>query len=173
MVGALHRPCCWSFTPASTRARISQTTRFYYQHLRMAPVKYLLVSAGLLVSVMADYVAFSEWPTSLTAGQPVTLKWVGGSDAVGASIPSPTSSFCTHTDRILRVQPATIILRKGASTDLQDIQVLSSDATNGEFNWTPPPISRMPTTTLLRLLREMKSITPAWCRCRWLRCAEC
>jgi hypothetical protein len=59
--------------------------------LKMAPVKYLLISAGLLVSVMADYVAFSEWPTSLTAGQPVTLKWVGGSDAVGLS--SPTSRF--------------------------------------------------------------------------------
>ncbi|KAF3391001.1 hypothetical protein DPV78_011158 [Talaromyces pinophilus] len=81
----------------------------------MAPVKYLLVSAGLLASVMADYVAFSEWPASLVAGQPVTLKWVGGSDV-----------------------PATITLRKGASTDLQDVQVLSTSATNGEFNWTPP-----------------------------------
>ncbi|KUL86473.1 hypothetical protein ZTR_08112 [Talaromyces verruculosus] len=81
----------------------------------MAPVKYLLVSAGLLASVMADYIAFSEWPASLVAGQPVTLKWVGGSDA-----------------------PATITLRKGASTDLQEIQTLSSSATNGEFNWTPP-----------------------------------
>ncbi|KAF4978526.1 hypothetical protein F66182_17347, partial [Fusarium sp. NRRL 66182] len=81
----------------------------------MAPVKYLLVGAGLLASVMADYIAFSEWPASLTAGQPVTLKWTGGSDA-----------------------PATITLRKGASTDLQDVQVLSSDATKDEFNWTPP-----------------------------------
>lgn len=53
----------------------------------MAPVKYLLVGAGLLASVMADYIAFSEWPASLTAGQPVTLKWTGGSDAVS---PFPT-----------------------------------------------------------------------------------
>lgn len=51
----------------------------------MAPVKYFFASAGLLMSVMADYVSFAEWPASLTAGQPVTLKWVGGSDAV--SIP--------------------------------------------------------------------------------------
>ena len=49
---------------------------------KMAPVKYFLVGAGLMMSVMADYIAFSEWPTSLTAGQPVTLKWTGGSDAV-------------------------------------------------------------------------------------------
>lgn len=48
----------------------------------MAPVKYFLVGAGLLVSVMADYVAFSEWPASLTPGQAVTLKWTGGSAAV-------------------------------------------------------------------------------------------
>lgn len=81
----------------------------------MAPVKYFLVGAGLMMSVMADYIAFSEWPTSLTAGQPVTLKWTGGSDA-----------------------PATITLRKGESTDLHDVQVLSSDATNGVFTWTPP-----------------------------------
>lgn len=61
----------------------------------MAPVKYLLVSAGLLASVMADYVAFSEWPASLVAGQPVTLKWIGGSDAV--SLPLHLTHFLQTT----------------------------------------------------------------------------
>ncbi|OKL58603.1 hypothetical protein UA08_06101 [Talaromyces atroroseus] len=81
----------------------------------MAPGKYLILGAALLASALADPISFSEWPTSLTAGQSVTLKWVGGSDA-----------------------PATITLRKGASTDLHDVQVLTNDATNGEFSWTPP-----------------------------------
>ncbi|EEA18635.1 hypothetical protein TMatcc_010820 [Talaromyces marneffei ATCC 18224] len=81
----------------------------------MAPVKYIFVSAGLLVSVMADYVAFTEWPAALVAGEPVMLRWMGGNGA-----------------------PATITLRKGQSTDLQDVQVLSKDANNGEFSWTPP-----------------------------------
>ncbi|EED13397.1 extracellular matrix protein, putative [Talaromyces stipitatus ATCC 10500] len=81
----------------------------------MAPVKYFFIGAGLLMSAMADYVAFTEWPASLTAGQPVTLKWVGGGDA-----------------------PFTITLRKGASTDLHDVQVLTTAATNGEYTWTPP-----------------------------------
>lgn len=53
----------------------------------MTPVKYFLFSAGLLVSVMADYISFTEWPTSLTAGQPVTLKWIGGSGAVSHIFP--------------------------------------------------------------------------------------
>lgn len=48
----------------------------------MAPIKYLILGAGLLASVIADSVSFSEWPANLTPGQPVTLKWVGGSDAV-------------------------------------------------------------------------------------------
>lgn len=81
----------------------------------MAPGKYLILGAGLLASVIADGISFSEWPASLTAGQSVTLKWVGGTDA-----------------------PATITLRKGASTDLQDVEVLTDNAANGEFSWTPP-----------------------------------
>jgi len=34
-------------------------------------------------------------------------------------------------------QPVTITLRQGAATNLQDVEVLTSDATNGQFIWTP------------------------------------
>lgn len=34
--------------------------------------------------------------------------------------------------------PVTIILRKGNPNDLQTVDVLTNDATNGQYIWTPP-----------------------------------
>lgn len=42
-------------------------------------LKSLLVSATLLACVLGQgYVAFTQWPSTLTPGEPATLKWSGG-----------------------------------------------------------------------------------------------
>lgn len=35
------------------------------------------------------------------------------------------------------VQPVSIILRQGPSTDLKDVETLTTDARNGQYIWTP------------------------------------
>jgi hypothetical protein len=47
----------------------------------------LLSGAVLVTSVFAQVkLAFTEWPASVTVGQPATLKWEGDSDNVGLEV---------------------------------------------------------------------------------------
>ncbi|QKX55167.1 uncharacterized protein TRUGW13939_02259 [Talaromyces rugulosus] len=80
----------------------------------MGFTKVLIAGSALFAAALAQGVSFTEWPTSVTAGQPTTLKWTGDGGA-----------------------PVTLTLRKGSSTDLGDVEVISPDATNGEYTWIP------------------------------------
>ncbi|PLB50725.1 hypothetical protein P170DRAFT_492690 [Aspergillus steynii IBT 23096] len=63
---------------------------------------------------LAIPLSFTKWPTTLRAGQPATVTWIGDLET-----------------------PATITLRKGSATDLGDVQVLTNDARGGTFTFTP------------------------------------
>ncbi|KAL2009557.1 hypothetical protein VTN00DRAFT_5364 [Thermoascus crustaceus] len=75
----------------------------------------LIASAALLTSVIAQGIVFTEWPSNVKVGEPVTLKWAG------------------RTDR-----PAIISLRKGPPENLDHVGVLTTDARDGSFEWTAP-----------------------------------
>ncbi|RDI89581.1 hypothetical protein Vi05172_g11 [Venturia inaequalis] len=60
--------------------------------------------------------AFTSFPpTTVAAGSPITLTWIGGDSTA----------------------PVTITLKKGVSTDLKDVGVVTSTATGGSYTWTP------------------------------------
>ncbi|OJJ46116.1 hypothetical protein ASPZODRAFT_67032 [Penicilliopsis zonata CBS 506.65] len=76
---------------------------------------FLFATLGCIASAVAQSnIAFTAWPSSITAGQPVTLTWNGATDA-----------------------PVTITLRKGPSGDLKDVQVLTNTAQGGTYTFTP------------------------------------
>ncbi|CEJ57764.1 hypothetical protein PMG11_06445 [Penicillium brasilianum] len=76
----------------------------------------LAVSASLFAVAFAnDPLAFTAWPKDIQAGKPVTLTWAGG-------VPD---------------QPVTLTLRKGTSTNLQDVEIITAQAKDGTFTWTP------------------------------------
>ncbi|KAL1989007.1 hypothetical protein VTN96DRAFT_5770 [Rasamsonia emersonii] len=77
-------------------------------------LKSLLISATLVACVLGqEYVGFTQWPSTLTPGEPATLKWSGGNG------------------------PTTITLQQGDPKDLQDVKVLTTEARDGEFTWIP------------------------------------
>ncbi|EPS31511.1 hypothetical protein PDE_06466 [Penicillium oxalicum 114-2] len=77
---------------------------------------FLAASASLFAVVYANApLAFTAWPSDIQAGKPVTLTWEGGAPD----------------------QPVTLMLRKGASTDLQDVQIITAQGRDGTFTWTP------------------------------------
>ncbi|KAB8238516.1 hypothetical protein ETB97_001084 [Aspergillus alliaceus] len=57
--------------------------------------------------------AFTEWPSTIYAGEPNTVNWIGDPDV-----------------------PATITLRRGASTNLDDVEVLTDQARGNTYTWT-------------------------------------
>ncbi|GLI76075.1 hypothetical protein PoHVEF18_004344 [Penicillium ochrochloron] len=76
----------------------------------------LAVSASLFAVAYAnDPLAFTAWPKDIQAGKPVTLTWAGGAPD----------------------QPVTLTLRKGTSTNLQDVEIITAQAKDGTFTWTP------------------------------------
>ncbi|MCJ1481637.1 hypothetical protein MMC06_001796 [Schaereria dolodes] len=76
----------------------------------------LLVGASFVVAAWAqNKIAFTQVPSSVTAGDPTTLKWGGGD---GTSL-------------------VTIELKKGNPDNLQTISVLTGDATGNSYTWTP------------------------------------
>lgn len=76
----------------------------------------LAVSASFItLGLAADPLAFTSWPKDVAAGKPVTLTWAG-------AVPD---------------QPVTLTLRKGSSTHLSDVEVITSEAKDGTFTWTP------------------------------------
>ncbi|THY34403.1 hypothetical protein D6D01_01949 [Aureobasidium pullulans] len=68
-----------------------------------------------LVVAQAPRLSFTSVPTEVTAGQPVTIQ---------------------YTSQILTA-PATIVLRKGDPSDLQDVTTLTNNAINGSYTWIP------------------------------------
>ncbi|PYH97817.1 hypothetical protein BO71DRAFT_102009 [Aspergillus ellipticus CBS 707.79] len=58
--------------------------------------------------------SFTQWPSTINAGQPATVSWTSDSDA-----------------------PVKLTLRKGAAQDLDTVKVLAPDATEGTYTWTP------------------------------------
>ncbi|OQD88875.1 hypothetical protein PENANT_c003G01757 [Penicillium antarcticum] len=73
--------------------------------------------ATIVTLGLADPLSFTAWPTEpLQAGKPVTLRWTGGA----------------HPD-----QPVTITLREGPSGNLRDVKVITDQAKDGSFTWTP------------------------------------
>lgn len=48
----------------------------------MGFTKVLIAGSALFAAALAQGVSFTEWPTSVTAGQPTTLKWTGDGGAV-------------------------------------------------------------------------------------------
>ncbi|KAJ9271980.1 hypothetical protein DTO212C5_2061 [Paecilomyces variotii] len=77
----------------------------------------LFAAALLVTSVVAQgKVAFTEWPPAVAVGQPATLRWTGATDS-----------------------PVTITLKRGDANDLKNVEVLTSDARGGTFQWTPSP----------------------------------
>ncbi|KAJ5731502.1 uncharacterized protein N7483_006010 [Penicillium malachiteum] len=76
----------------------------------------LAVAASLLsLGLAADPLSFTSWPSDIAAGKPLTLTWTGA-----------------VTD-----QPVKLTLRKGASGDLNDVEVITDQAKDGTFTWTP------------------------------------
>ncbi|KAF7118614.1 hypothetical protein CNMCM5793_008152 [Aspergillus hiratsukae] len=62
----------------------------------------------------AQMLAFTAWPTHIYQGKPATVTWVGAPDV-----------------------PVTIYLRKGDATNLDHVQVLTTDAKGGSFTFVP------------------------------------
>ncbi|EFR02152.1 extracellular matrix protein [Nannizzia gypsea CBS 118893] len=77
--------------------------------------KTLLAGAALIAAVAAEKLAFTSFPSGLTAGQPFTVTWTGGNADL----------------------PVTITLRHGPSDDLKDVSILTSSATGGSYTFTP------------------------------------
>lgn len=77
----------------------------------------LFVAAGLaaLAAAQSATLGFTSVPKDITAGQPEAIEYKA------ADLNSPV----------------TIVLRKGASTDLKTISTLTSSATGGKYTWTP------------------------------------
>ncbi|KAJ5183755.1 hypothetical protein N7492_001371 [Penicillium capsulatum] len=76
----------------------------------------LAVSASLLaVGYAADPLAFNSWPKDIQAGKPVTLTWSGADP---------------H-------EPVTLTLKKGAAGNLDDVEIITDEAKDGTFTWTP------------------------------------
>ncbi|KAG9969734.1 hypothetical protein KCU78_g23942, partial [Aureobasidium melanogenum] len=73
-----------------------------------------LALASLVVS-QAPRLAFTRTPTEITSGQPVTIQYT----AQNLSL------------------PATIMLRKGNPSNLQDVSTLTNNALNGSYTWIP------------------------------------
>ncbi|KAJ6134530.1 hypothetical protein N7523_000852 [Penicillium sp. IBT 18751x] len=74
------------------------------------------VSATLFaLGLAADPLAFTSWPKDVRAGKPVTLTWAG-------AVPD---------------QPVTLTLRKGSAGNLSDVEVMTAQAKDGTFTWTP------------------------------------
>ncbi|KAE8148416.1 hypothetical protein BDV25DRAFT_168430 [Aspergillus avenaceus] len=63
---------------------------------------------------VVEAVAFTQWPSTIYAGEPATVDWVGDPNV-----------------------PTTIILRKGAAKHLDDVEVLTTEGRGGTFTWTP------------------------------------
>ncbi|KAG9629971.1 hypothetical protein KCU64_g17244, partial [Aureobasidium melanogenum] len=81
-------------------------------------LKSALVGAFALASLVvaqAPRLAFTRTPTEVTAGQPVTIQYT----AQNLSL------------------PATIMLRKGNPSNLQDVSTLTNNALNGSYTWIP------------------------------------
>ncbi|KAM5442974.1 hypothetical protein MferCBS31731_001847 [Microsporum ferrugineum] len=78
--------------------------------------KTLIAGAALVASVVAQgKISFTSFPSSLQAGKPCEITWTGGNPQA----------------------PVTITLRKGESTNLKDVAVLTSSATGGRYTFTP------------------------------------
>ncbi|KAJ5719918.1 hypothetical protein N7493_006796 [Penicillium malachiteum] len=76
----------------------------------------LAVAASLLsLGLAADPLAFTSWPQDISAGKPLTLTWTGA----------------------VSDQPVKLTLRKGNSGDLDDVEVITDQAKDGTFTWTP------------------------------------
>ncbi|KAJ5097729.1 hypothetical protein N7456_008450 [Penicillium angulare] len=76
----------------------------------------LAASASLLtLALAADPLSFTSWPQDVQAGKPLTLTWAGA----------------------VADQPVTLTLRKGASGNLDDVEVITDQAKDGTFTWTP------------------------------------
>ncbi|KAE8351997.1 hypothetical protein BDV28DRAFT_9237 [Aspergillus coremiiformis] len=74
----------------------------------LLPVVICLTQVGI-----ADAVAFTQWPNIIYAGEANTVRWIGDPDV-----------------------PVTITLRKGASTNLGNVEVLTDNARGSTFTWT-------------------------------------
>ncbi|MCJ1370320.1 hypothetical protein MMC20_001533 [Loxospora ochrophaea] len=77
----------------------------------------LLTSALFAVAAIAQApsIAFTNPPTSVTAGVPIKLTWTGAEDG----------------------SPVTITLKQGDPQNLQTVAIVTGDATGGSFTWTP------------------------------------
>ncbi|KKZ64214.1 hypothetical protein EMCG_01474 [[Emmonsia] crescens] len=77
-------------------------------------IKSLLASALLVAAAVAQGISFTSFPEDVQAGKSVTVTWTGGSD-----------------------EPVTITLVKGLSSDLQDVETLTTTGSDGSYTWTP------------------------------------
>ncbi|KAK2758723.1 hypothetical protein FQN54_003413 [Arachnomyces sp. PD_36] len=80
--------------------------------------KTLFAGAALIATAAAQgRLRFTSFTPSVEVGDPVTITWAGGMDAIA--------------------QPVTIKLRQGESTNLEDVAVLTSTGTGGSYTWIP------------------------------------
>lgn len=77
----------------------------------------LLAAFAAFATAQSNVLTFTRVPNPVTDGQPQAILYA-------------TNDTTT---------PVTIILRKGPSSNLQTIEVLTKDATEGQFIWTPAP----------------------------------
>ncbi|KAL1583555.1 hypothetical protein WHR41_07652 [Cladosporium halotolerans] len=76
----------------------------------------LLGAIAALATAQSTVLTFTNVPNPITDGQPQAITYA-------------TNDTTT---------PVTIILRQGLRTDLQDVETLTTEATGGQFIWTPP-----------------------------------
>ena len=87
--------------------------------------------AGLAIAQQPK-IGFTSVPANVQTGSSYTIQWGGGDDdlvRVDARIVERTVANMP--------QPVTIALRKGDLDSIQTVQILTTDARNGSYTWTP------------------------------------
>ena len=96
--------------------------------------KTLLLSAlAALAAAQSTVLTFTILPKPVTDGQAHAITYATN-DTSSVSDAQFIRSAKRHTNII---QPVSIILRQGPSTDLKDVETLTTDARNGQYIWTP------------------------------------
>jgi hypothetical protein len=98
--------------------------------------KTLVLSAlAALATAQSAVLSFTNVPNPITDGQAQAITFRTNDTSSVSTCDERTES--PVNDALTSFQPVTITLRQGLAGDLQDVEVLTSDATNGQFVWTP------------------------------------
>lgn len=96
----------------------------------------LLVAAfAALAAAQSTVLTFTNVPNPITDGQPQAILYATNDTSNVSPLEERrviSLAIANHSQK-----PVTIILRQGASGNLQDVETLTTDANGGQFIWTP------------------------------------